>query len=94
MQATCDVTNSTVCQNAIDGAMALNATIDMCMISCPLANLTNRPSAMISPTPTTTMTTMMTTSVTAATPTTAAAEKLCPKFLGVLFIILFTILRQ
>ena len=94
MQATCDATNSSVCQNAIDGAMALNATVDMCMIECPLANLTNRPSAMMSPTPTT-MTSMMSASVTSTTPTTKdAAEKLCPKFLGVLFIILFTILRQ
>ncbi|KAM7449299.1 hypothetical protein ABFA07_002852 [Porites harrisoni] len=94
LPTTCDQTNSSVCQNATDVAMPLNVTIHMCMTSCP-GNLSNiPPEAMITPTPTSTMTTMMTTSVTAAPPTTAAAEKLCPKFLGVLFIILFTILRQ
>ena len=73
--------------------------VTMCNTECSAGNGTNNPMAM-NPTPTMTMTTMMTASVagetetaTAITPT-DAAEKRCPTFLGVLFIILFTILRQ
>ena len=71
--------------------------LSMCDTECRTGNGTNNPLAM-NPTPTMTMT--MTASVTTTTATTTAttptdaAEKLCPTFLGVLFIILFTILRQ
>ena len=90
-QQTCEQQNSTIC--------SANQMASMCNTECTTGNGTNNPMAM-NPTPTMTMTTMMTASVTTTPATTTAktptdaAEKLCPTFLGVLFIILFTILRQ
>ena len=93
-QELCEGRNTTICTDADTQATNNNQTVAMCNTMCPMGNGTNNPMPM-SPTSTMTMTTMMTSSVsTTATTTTAAAEKLCPTSFGVLFIILFTILRQ
>ena len=98
-QDTCGQRNTTICNVAAALATSNNEMLSMCDTECRTGNGTNNPLAM-NPTPTMTMTTMMTASVatttatTTATTPTDAAEKLCPTFLGVLFIILFTILRQ
>lgn len=81
--ATCEEQNTTTCNLAETVATNNNQTLAMCETACTPGN----------PVPTT-MTTMMTSTVATTTDSAAAIEKLCPAFLGVLSIILFTILRQ